>query len=593
MASVPSIFTRKPSRRGFRARNRRLTWNRRVILVWAFLMLAIIALITRLLWLQVVQGTHLEKIAQNQRMVVSQPYPLRYPISDRQGNLLAIDRTVYTLYAHPRLFRQPISQVAIALSPILEKADGDLVGQLSRQPTGIRLADRLTAEMADRLRKLRLDGLELIPRQERFYPEGQLFAPVLGFVNWDGKAQAGLEMAQQDQLQIPAIDQTNRAQGMADFEAAKATLRLTLDSRLQRIAQQSLEAVVAKHGAKRGTVIAMEVDSGALLAMATVPTYDPNYYYKADMAAFKNWAVSDLYEPGSTFKPVNVAIALENRAITANEMVNDSGLMRFGKWTIKNHDYAAVGARGPISITDVLKYSSNVGMVRIMQKLSPETYLGWLEKLGLEKPSGIDLPNEAAGHGKNREQFLRSKVEPATTAFGQGFSLTPMKLLQLHAALANGGKLITPHVIDGLVAEDGKTLRQPQRPQPTPVFSPKTSQAVMTMMEAVVQDGTGSPARVAGYRIGGKTGTAQKALATGGYGRGRITSFVGILPVESPRYAVVAVIDEPQGDNAYGSTVAAPLVKEVMEALVVLQGLPPEKTDKNHGTKPITHDSTR
>lgn len=473
MASVPSVFTRKQSRHGVRAKDRRLPWNRRVILVWILLMLAIGALMIRLLWLQVVQGNHLEKIAQEQRMVPSQPYPIRYPISDRQGNLLAIDRTVYTLYAHPRLFRQPIPQVAIALSPILEKVEGELVSQLNQKPTGIRLADRVTAEVADRLRKLRLDGLELIPRQERFYPEGQLFAPVLGFVNWDGKAQAGLEMAQQEQLQIPAIDKTNRAQGMADFEAAKATLRLTLDSRLQRLAQQSLEAVVAKHGAKRGTVMAMEVNSGELLALATVPTYDPNYYYKADMAAFKNWAVSDLYEPGSTFKPVNVAIALENRAITAHDMVNDSGQIRFGRWTIKNHDYAAVGARGPISITDVLRYSSNVGMVRIMQKLSPATYLGWLEKLGLEKPSGIDLPNEAAGHGKNREEFLRSQVEPATTAFGQGFSLTPLKLLQLHGALANGGRLITPHVIDGLVASADKTLWRPPFLPPLECFLPK------------------------------------------------------------------------------------------------------------------------
>ncbi|MBU6228747.1 MAG: penicillin-binding protein 2 [Cyanobacteria bacterium REEB459] len=591
MASLPSVFTRNRSRP--RVRPKSLPWQRRVILVWSLLMLAMVVLVIRLLWLQLVQGSHLQTLAQAQRLVPSQPYPIRYPISDRQGNLLAMDRTVYTVYAHPRLFRQSVGQMAIALSPILETAEAELVSQLSRQPTGIRLADRVTAEVADRLRKLKLDGLELIPSQERFYPEAELFAPVLGFINRDGQPQAGLEMAQQAELQIPEIDQTNRSQSMADFEAAKATLRLSLDSRLQRLAQQSLAAVVAKHGAKRGTVMVMEVNSGALLALATVPTYDPNAYYKADMAAFKNWAVSDLYEPGSTFKPVNVAIALENRAITAHDRVNDSGQMRFGKWTIKNHDYAAVGARGPISITDVLRYSSNVGMVRIMQKLTPATYRAWLDKLGLEKPAGIDLPNEAPGHGKSREDFLKSPVEPATTAFGQGFSLTPVKLLQLHAALANGGKLITPHVIDGLVAEDGKTLWHRALATPTRVFSSQTSQTVMTMMEAVVQDGTGSPAQITGYRIGGKTGTAQKALATGGYGRGRITSFVGILPIDSPRYAILAVIDEPQGDNAYGSTVAAPLVKEVMEALVVLEGLAPASMDKNPSIKTIQQNSVR
>ncbi|HIK45056.1 MAG TPA: penicillin-binding protein 2, partial [Leptolyngbyaceae cyanobacterium M65_K2018_010] len=300
--------------------------------------------------------------------------------------------------------------------------------------------------------------------------------------------------------------------------------------------------------------------------------------YQADPQAFRNWAVSDLYEPGSTFKPINIAIALESGVVSPDEVVNDSGQIQFGRWVIRNHDYATTGGRGPISITDVLKYSSNVGMVRIMQKLSAADYFSWLQRLGLDQTSGSDLPNEAPGQMKDQDQFIRSKVEPATTSFGQGFSLTPLKMMQLQAAVANGGKLVTPHVIQGLVATDGRLLWSPDRPDPPQVFSAQTSQAIMTMMEAVVEEGTGEPAKIPGYRMGGKTGTAQKANRTGGYGRGRITSFVGILPVESPRYVVLAVIDEPQGDNAYGSTVAAPLVKRVSEALVVLTGLPPAES---------------
>ncbi|MEB3312765.1 MAG: penicillin-binding protein 2 [Cyanobacteriota bacterium] len=562
----------------------------RIILVWALLMLAMIALAGRLVWLQLVQAETLADRARAQRQVPNQPYPQRYPISDRQGNLLALDQTVYTLYGHPQLFNQPVGDIATLLSPLLDQPVETLLVNLAQRPTGIRLANQMAPELATQIRQLRIEdqpinGLELVPQQQRFYPPQELFAPIVGFVNWDGEAQAGLEIAQAERLTRPDLERRHPLEAMTAFQSEQATLKLTLDSRLQRVAQQALAAVVKTHQAKRGAVLVMEVNTGAMLALATVPTYNPNHYYKADMAAFKNWAISDLYEPGSTFKPINIAIALESGVISPEQVLEDSGQIRIGKWTIKNHDYDTVGARGPISLTDVLKYSSNVAMVRIMQKLPPTSYFDWLAKLGLNQPSGIDLPNEGTGHLKNREEFIRSKVEPATTAFGQGFSITPIKLLQLQAALANGGKLVTPHLIDSLVSATGDALWVPDRPPAPQVFSPQTSQQVMGMMAAVVDEGTGSPAQVAGYRIGGKTGTAQKANPNGGYGRGRITSFIGILPSDRPRYAVLAVIDEPQGDNAYGSTVAAPLVKQVMESLAVLQGMPPmaaiEKQDRS------------
>jgi len=581
MASSGSSATtrHRQRRRSLSIRARTTDTSRRLVLVWALLMVAMLGLVGRLVWLQLVQGDTLNQLAEQQRPLVNQPQPLRYPIVDRQGNLLAVDRLVYTLYGHPQLFNQPSEQVAVALSPVLKVSETELLNQFSRRSTGIRISDGLTAEVADRIRQLRLDGLELLPQQQRFYPQQSLFAPIVGFVNLEGEAQAGLEIAQQEQLLLPSPEQADPSLAMVHFQQAKASLQLTLDSRLQRVAQQQLEAVVDRHSAKRGTVMVMDVDTGEMLALATLPSYDPNQYFKADVSAFRNWAVSDLYEPGSTFKPINIAIALESGLLSPDELVNDSGQIQFGQWRIKNSDFATAGGRGPVSITDVLKYSSNVGMIRIMQKLQPQDYFAWLQTLGLAETSGSDLPNEAPGQIKDREQFIRSKVEPATTAFGQGFSLTPIKMMQLQAALANGGKLVTPHVVSGLVAEDGTLLWEPEHPAAQPVFSKKTSQAIMTMMEAVVEEGTGEPAQVAGYRIGGKTGTAQKANPSGGYGSGRITSFVGILPVEAPRYVVLAVIDEPQGDNAYGATIAAPLVKQVIESLVVFGGLPPTNSD--------------
>ncbi|MGF1516868.1 MAG: peptidoglycan D,D-transpeptidase FtsI family protein [Nodosilinea sp.] len=594
----------------------------RVLLVWGLLVLSLAAIAGRLAWLQLAQGDSLAYLAQQQRLLPPVQRQVRHSIVDRQGNVLAVDQVVYTLYAHPRLFNLSTPEVAAQLSPLLDTSVSALVGQFGQRPTGIRVVDGLSEETRDRIRALRLDGLELHSQQQRFYPQQQLFAPIVGFVNLDGQPQAGIEITYQDQLSmVPAVEEmeeetsASATESAAEFgphleaygppdivfaanaapiesstdaeagakaeanppelwHAGSATLHLTLDSRLQRAAQQELQTVINRHHAKRGTVMVMDAHSGEMLALASVPTYDPNRYFNANPSDLRSWAVSDLYEPGSTFKPINIAIALEAGLIGPDEMVNDSGQMQFGEWKIRNHDFATLGGRGAISITDVLKYSSNVGMVRIMQKMPASDYFAWLQRLSLDLPTGIDLPAEAAGQIKDREHFINSRVELATTSFGQGFSVSPIKMVQLLATLANGGKLVTPHVVSGMIADDSGERWIPSRPEPQSIFSPQTTRQVLTMMEAAVETGTGDAANLSGYRIGGKTGTAQKA-ASGGYGRGRVTSFVGILPIDAPRYVVLAVIDEPQGDDAYGSTVAAPLVKKVIESLVVLEGLPP------------------
>ncbi len=560
-------------------------------------MLCIVALAVKLSRLQLFQAPALQSLAQMQRQISFAPKPSRRPIVDRQGNVLAMDRIVYTLYVHPLLFKQSKRAIAQQLSPLLDQSVEELLTQFKQQATGIKVKVDIPEELADRIVQLRLDGVDLIPNQQRFYPQKDLLAHIVGYVDMEGEGQAGLEYGLQERLLFPKLasaDPSSQTKPQTTFSGDvdetpidllvdnslaydNLQLQLTLDSRLQRVAQQNLRQKLQEYGAKRGSVIVMDVQDGALLALASEPTFDPNRYYEAKLEWFKNWAVTDLYEPGSTFKPINLAIALETINLRPDEIINDEGKIHIGKWPIQNFDYAAVGGRGAITLTDVLKYSSNVGMVRIMERLQPSIYYDWLERCGLGKPTGIELPAEATAQLKSRDHFVNTRVESATTSFGQGFSITPIQLIQLQAAIANGGKLVTPHVTKGLVNETGVVQWSPERPVPKVLFSTKTTQQVLGMMEQVVLNGMGKLAQVPGYRIAGKTGTAQKVNINGGYGDNRITSFVGVVPAEAPRYVVLAVIDDPVGEDAYGGIVTAPIVKSVIESLVVIEGIAPNE----------------
>lgn len=556
----------------------------RLLLVWSVLLSAAIALGVNLYQLQILKGSVLLNKARKQQIVTLRPFIPRRPVVDSQNNVLAVDRPIFTLYAHPKLFKKSKQAIAESLSPILNRPTVELAQQFGTRNTGIRVAPVVAEEAAKQIAKLRLDGLELIQQYSRLYPQQSLVADVVGYVNLDRRGQAGVEYSQQKWLERPieSIKLNRRGDGalMSDrlpqgfLHVDDLRLQLTLDSRLQRAARLRLKEQLAKFGAKRGSVIVMDARDGAILTMVSYPSYDPNAYYKSELGLFKNWALSDLYEPGSTFKPINVAIALETGAIRPNDVFPDPDIIKVGGWPIKN---AEKEDNQSLSVAGILQYSSNVGMVQIMQRLQPTTYYKWLQNLGLTKPVGIDLPFEATGQIKARKQFISAPIEPATTSFGQGFSLTPIKLVQLHSALANGGKLVTPHVVRGLVDTQGQMHWQPQLPQQRQIFSPKTTQTVVEMMEKVVKDGTGKAAQIPGYRIAGKTGTAQKASPTGGYdSSAKITSFVSIFPVESPRYVVLAVVDEPKG-IAFGSTTAAPVVKSVIESLVAIEKLPPSQ----------------
>ncbi len=583
MASPSSSRTSRPRNRSHFKPSRLFAWANslkfRAVLVWGLLIAAMGALVINLFYVQIMQGSLLRGIAQSHQVTQIRPFMPRRNIVDRDGNILALDRPVFTLFAHPKLFKLSKEEVAEKLSPIMERPIATLVKQFNEGETGVRIEYSLIEDISNRIIDLRLDGLELIPHQQRLYPHKEVAADIVGFVDGEHVGQAGLELSQQNILTRPSQEIRLRQMGdgalMPDqipsgfLTQDDLQLRLTLDTRLQRAVQPILKKQVTKVGAKKGTVIVMDAYTGELLTLASYPSYDPNQYYKANPERYKTWAITDLYEPGSTFKPINVAIALENKTVKPDTLIDNPSAISIDEWPITG------GSGGSETVTDIVINSYNVGMVHIVDTLKPEVYYAWLRRLGMGGVVGVDLPSESPGQFKSRKQFVENRIDRAVTAFGQGFSLTPMKLVQLNATLANGGKLVTPHVIQGLFDSKGRLYWRPSLPPQRQVFSPSTTKAILPMMEGVVTKGTGKAAQLPGYHVAGKTGTSQKANGFGGYSEtAYVTSFVSIFPADKPRYVVLAVIDEPAG-GGYGGTIAAPVVKEVLQVLTALENIPP------------------
>ncbi len=563
----------------------------RLIAVVSLLLIGLGGLAIRLGWLQVREGQKLEAKARQVQTEKLDPLGRRRSIVDREGRLLAIDEERITVWAHPRYFhfpgddpgqRRSTREVANRLAPLLGHDPDLLVARMGKQRSGVKLATNLEPSIGSRLKALRIDGIDFEHGPQRIYPQGPLFANVVGFLNLERVPQAGLEQSLERDLrsQESSIGIRRGGDGTPLPDGLRAgsmfrddlKLQLTLDTRLQRVAQMELARQVKKWSAKRGVAMVMDARNGELLALTSVPTYDPNQFWRHKPGLFREWSVQDIYEPGSTFKPINIAIGLQEKVLNKSTRLNDTGSLQIGGWPIFNNDKSAYGL---IDLPTTLQVSSNVAMVKAMQKLKPAIYWQWLDRIGIGSAPDTDLPGAVSGQLKSRSTFIENPIETATAAFGQGFALTPLKALQLHGMLVNGGKLVSPHITRGLRSGDNLATAGPANG--LQMLDPAVCALVLNWLETVVEKGSGKATQVPGYRIGGKTGTAQKA-ANGVYISGaRITSFVAHLPINDPRYVVLVVVDEPQGGNAYGSTVAAPVAKSIIEALLVIEQIPPNK----------------
>jgi len=561
--------------------------QRRFKFLYIFNLLLMFCLFGRLVNLQVFNASDLQRKARLIQSSKTNALKKRRAIVDRNNRLVAYDKPLYKLWAHPKYFNFPgdsidrvrsIEEVIEKLSPILDINGEILLSKFNNKMSGIKLLDKISEEKAEKIKNLQISGIDLFKYSQRYYPQGELYSNLVGFVNDENVASAGLELHLDNQIKVfnksnlikrggdgtPLPD--NSAPG--DFISDYRSLGLTIDSKLQKASYSALSKQVSKWKAKKGFAIVMDVNDGRILSLVTVPSYDPNKFWQYDSELFRGWYSQDLFEPGSTFKPINLALALEEKVIQKDGLVEDIGKIKVGGWTLFNWNKKG---NGHIDYPKVLQVSSNVGMVKIMQNLDPTIYWDWLKNLGINKNLETDLFESTAGQLKKKDLFVNQSIEPAVTSFGKGFSISPLKLVQLHAALANGGFEVTTHVTSTFKEKVNKNPKKQ-------CFSNDDSLTVLEWMESVVDKGSGSGVKIEGYRIAGKTGTAQKAL-NGAYTSKKVCSFVATLPVNDPKYVVLVVVDEPSKSYAYGSTVAVPVAKEIIESLIVIEKIPPKIKD--------------
>jgi len=546
-------------------------------------LILIIGLLARLINLQVFNASTLKNKAIAIQVKKTNFSKQRRSIVDRNNRLIAFDKPLYKLWAHPRYFNFPgdetkrirtIQEVISKISTVLNIEEKLLLDKFKNTKDGVELLDNLNEEDAENIKKLHISGIDLESYSKRFYPQGNLFSNIVGFVNYDRQGSSGLELNLENEIQF--IKKSNLlkkgadgtplpdSSGPYDFINDDKKIVLTLDSRLQKVAFNILSKQVKKWDAKKGLALVMNVNNGEILSLASIPSYDPNKFWEYDHAFFKGWYLQDLFEPGSTFKPINLALALEEKVIKKDGFVEDNGNIYVGGWSLSNWNKKG---NGYISYPKVLQVSSNVAMVKIMQNLKPITHWNWYRKIGLDKNLKTDLFESTPGQIKSKEIFINQPIEQAVASFGQGFSISPIKLAQLHAVIANGGYEVFPHVTFDFQVNSKKLKKNK-------FFSNEVSKIILNWMETVVEEGSGVGAKIDGYRIGGKTGTSQKAI-NGIYSEKKACSFVAILPVDQPKYLVFVLIDEPNKPYAYGSTVAVPVVKEIIDSLIVLDKLPP------------------
>jgi cell division protein FtsI (penicillin-binding protein 3) len=549
----------------------------RLCTVLVVFLLLFVALISRAFQLQILSGKDLQSIAQRQHMKTLQLLPERGIIFDRNGEKLAASVLMDSICADPSKIKKP--QIFAAQMAKLLDVDRTLIlKRISGKKNFCWIARKVVPEQAKAIESLKDDAVFIVKEPQRLYPNGELAGQILGFVGTESNGLEGLETRYDRYLKgtpqklIWARDAKGkwlypRVETVARTEDTATNMVLTIDSRIQYLVETQLKAAVQEKGAKGGYAIAMNPQTGEILALANQPTFDPNFYTKAMPGHAKNKAIGDVFDPGSTFKPFLIAAALEEKVVRESDHVFcENGNYQVADRVI--HE-AQRKRHGSLTIREVVKYSSNIGCVKVSEKLGKDKFYEYIKNFGFGTKTGIDLTGESSGLLRPVSDWTR--VDTSTIAFGQGISVTAIQLLSALSAIANHGVLMKPYIVRALVDKKGQVIEQYSPTIVRNVISPATAKTMTSILTSVVQDedGTGKNARIKHLNVAGKTGTSQKFdFSRGVYSSERVrTSFMGFFPSENPQVAILVTLDEPQRDK-WGGVAAAPVFKHIGEQML-------------------------
>jgi stage V sporulation protein D (sporulation-specific penicillin-binding protein) len=574
--------------------------RRRNFIILTILIGSILLLIYRIGYIKYTYGEEYEERAVLQRLNTEQViYPNRGFIVDRNFHDLAISTIVYNVILDPNILAEHITEekrneVVADLAQILNLSPESIQQTIEKNPKSRYqiIKKHVKADTAQKIREKGLMGVWLEEDSFRNYVRNDFAAHLLGFVNADKQAQYGVEQYYDNWLRgvsgrvFPMIKEGKYVMEENIAPQQGHTVVLTIDETIQHFCELALKNAVEEHNPKNAAVIAMNPKTGEILAMAAYPSFNPNKYndlseyfdegiweslsneekLKMLNTVWKNYNLSVTYEPGSTFKPFVIAAALEENSITVHDKYNCLGHKKIHTETI--HCWRTWG-HGEETLEQALANSCNVAMMDIVEKLGAEKFYRYQKLFGFGEVTGIDLPGEESGI-LHKQEALRP-VELATSSFGQTFNVTPIQLITGFSAIINGGNLMQPYVVKQIVTEDGREVKTTSPVIKRRVISQETSQILRNYLETVVTDGTGKNARVEGYTVGGKTGTAEKLpRGSGKY----VLSFIGFAPVEDPQIVVLAILDETE-NYSEGSVSAAPIVREIFENVLPYMGIEP------------------
>ena len=560
---------------------RNKTFDQVVGFLHIFFICFMVLLVIYLFFIQVIDVGKYRARARSQR--VGRIFSMRGDIFDRNGIKLATDKVYSDVYAHPADYDHSPEELAKMLAPILKMPKDTLLQKLKKPGPVITLKKDIDRNASKEISKLHLREISLGKKNTREYPQGTLAAHILGYYNFDADIANGVEYTAKDRLEhvinTVKYQKTRDGKIIYDFTTdpvATTTnpkgenVTLTIDAAIQHVCEKEIEKMVKEKEAERGTVIVMNPKNGEILAYAVYPTFDPNNYRKATPQQLKNWTLTDVFPPGSTFKTVTVASAMDLGKINENSKILDTGKTSIGKWEIKNYDYDVHPYPGEISLEYLFEHSSNIGSINVAKTMTPAEFYSVLKRFGFGEKTGIDLPGESVGllpYWSHWDQGIH-----ATMAYGYGTSVTAIQMISAVQALANNGVKVTPHVIKYTSQEEYDS-----KIHHTQVIKPETAQTITKLLAASVNNGR-SVIKMDKYNVAAKTGTSRIPKEGGaGYTPYMYTSTIGYFPASDPQVLIYVMVDSAKVGAIWGNTVAGPVFHEVAVQVARILNLKPDK----------------